>query len=127
MGIKRLTLKEFQTTYPNEDACLDKIFQLRFSNLICPKCENDNKFKRVEGRRSYYCPSCGFQIYPTKDTVFEKTTTPLTDWFLIIFMQCITRNCGCRAMSNYSKVVNSKAYQSCQKMNKKLKVDRHCH
>ena len=90
--MNKLTAKQFMRAYPNDDACLDKIFQLRFSNLVCPKCESDNQFKRVDGRRSYYCPSCGFQVYPTKDTVFEKTTTPLTDWFLIIYMQCTTRN-----------------------------------
>jgi transposase len=92
MGIKRFTIKEFREMYPNEDACLDKIFQLRFSNLICPKCENDKPFTRVKNRRAYQCPCCGFQVYPTKDTVFEKTTTPLTYWFYAIFLQTTTRN-----------------------------------
>ncbi|HLK28958.1 MAG TPA: IS1595 family transposase [Puia sp.] len=90
--MNKLTINQFRTAYPNDDACLDKIFQLRFNNLICPKCESDNKFKRVEGRRSYFCPNCAFQIYPTKDTIFEKSTTSLLDWFLIIYMQCTTRN-----------------------------------
>jgi transposase len=92
MGIKRFTIKEFREAYPNDDACLDKIFQLRYSNLICPKCENDQPFKRVKNRRSYQCPCCGFQVYPTKDTVFEKTTTPLTFWFYAIYLQTTTRN-----------------------------------
>ncbi len=90
--MNKLTINQFRAAYPNDDACLDKIFQLRFNNLVCPKCESDNKFKRVEGRRSYFCPNCAFQLYPTKDTVFEKSTTSLLDWFLIIYMQCTTRN-----------------------------------
>ncbi|HEX4373711.1 MAG TPA: transposase [Puia sp.] len=90
--MNKLTITEFRKAYPNDDACLDKIFQLRFNNLICPECESDNQFKRVEGRRAYFCPNCSYQLYPTKDTVFEKTTTPLIDWFLIIYMQCTTRN-----------------------------------
>jgi transposase len=90
--MNKLTINQFRKAYPNEDACLEKIFQLRFNNLVCPKCESDNKFKRVEGRRSYFCPNCAFQVYPTKDTVFEKSTTSLLDWFLIIYMQCTTRN-----------------------------------
>ena len=92
MGIKRFTLTEFREMYPNEDACLDKIFQLRFKGLICPKCESDNTFTRVKHRRSYQCPNCGFQVYPTKDTIFEKTTTPLTYWFHAIYLQTTTRN-----------------------------------
>lgn len=78
--------------YPNDDACLDKIFKLRFSNLVCPKCENDKPFTRVKNRRSYQCPCCGFQVYPTKDTVFEKCRVPLIHWFYAIFLQTTTRN-----------------------------------
>lgn len=90
--MNKFTIHQFREAYPNDDACLDKIFQLRFENLVCPKCENDKPFQRVKDRRSYYCTCCGHQVYPTKDTVFEKTTTPLLDWFLIIFMQSTTRN-----------------------------------
>jgi len=90
--MNKFTINQFRAMYPNDDACLDKIFKLRFTNLLCPKCENDKPFTRVKGRRSYQCPCCGFQIYPTKDTIFEKTTTPLTQWFYAIFLQTTTRN-----------------------------------
>lgn len=88
----RYTIDQFRADYPDNDACLDKIFQLRFKNLVCPKCENDKPFTKVKDRRSYQCPCCSFQIYPTKDTVFEKSTTPLTYWFYAIFLQTTTRN-----------------------------------
>lgn len=78
--------------YPDDDACLHKLFELRFTNLVCPKCENDKPFVRVKNRRAYQCTCCSFQVYPTKDTVFEKTTTPLTYWFYAIFLQTTTRN-----------------------------------
>ncbi|HTC01131.1 MAG TPA: IS1595 family transposase [Ferruginibacter sp.] len=90
--MNKYTIAQFRKEYPNNDACLDKIFKLRYTNLVCPKCESDKPFNRVEGRRSYFCPSCGFQLYPTKGTIFEKTTTSLLDWFLIIHMQTTTRN-----------------------------------
>ena len=90
--MKRFTITEFRELYPDENACLDKIFKLRFNNIVCPKCESDKQFTRVNNRRSYQCPNCGFQIYPTKDTIFEKTTTPLTYWFYAIFLQTTTRN-----------------------------------
>jgi transposase len=90
--MNKFTIQEFRAAYPNDDACLDKIFQLRYNNLICPKCENDKPFVKVKKRRSYQCPSCSHQIYPTKDTIFEKTTTPLTYWFYAIYLQTTTRN-----------------------------------
>lgn len=88
----KYTITQFRADYPNEDACLDKLFQIRFTNLVCPKCENDKPFTRVKNRRSYQCPCCGFQLYPTQGTVFEKTTTPLTYWFYAIYLQTTTRN-----------------------------------
>jgi transposase len=88
----KYTLTQFKNDYGTEDACLDKIFQLRYNNLVCPKCESDNQFKKVKDRRSYQCPSCSYQIYPTKGTIFEKTTTPLTYWFFAIWLQTTTRN-----------------------------------
>lgn len=89
---KRYTIDEFRKDYPDNDACLHKIFTLRFKNLVCPKCESDKEFTRVKNRRSYQCPNCSFQVYPTKDTIFEKSTTPLTHWFYAIFLQTTTRN-----------------------------------
>ena len=90
--MKRFTIAAFKEMYPNDDACLDKIFKLRYTNLVCPKCENDQPFNKVKNRRSYQCPCCGFQVYPTKDTIFEKTTTPLTYWFFAIFLHSTSKN-----------------------------------
>lgn len=90
--MNKYTINQFRADYPNDDACLHKIFQLRFANLVCPKCDSIKEFTRVKNRRSYQCPYCGFQVYPTKDTPFEKSTTPLTHWFYAIFLQTTTRN-----------------------------------
>lgn len=90
--MNKYTINQFRKDYPDDDACLHKIFQLRFTGLICPKCESDKEFTRVKNRRSYQCPSCGHQIYPTKDTVFEKCRVPLISWFYAIFLQTTTRN-----------------------------------
>jgi len=89
---KRYTIDQFRKDYPDNDACLDKIFKLRFTGLICPKCDSDKPFTKVKDRRSYQCPCCGFQVYPTKGTFFEKTRVPLTHWFYAIYLQTTTRN-----------------------------------
>lgn len=90
--MNKYTINEFRADYPDDDACLHKLFTLRFTGLVCPKCDSDKTFSRVKNRRSYQCPSCSFQIYPTKDTIFEKSTTPLTHWFYAIYLQTTTRN-----------------------------------
>ena len=88
----RYTIEDLRRDYPNDDACLHKLFEIRYSNLICPKCDSDKKFTRVKNRRSYQCPSCGFQLYPTAGTPFHNCKKPLTYWFYAIFLQTTTRN-----------------------------------
>lgn len=90
--MRKFTITQFRAAYADDDACLDKLFKVRYSNLVCPKCESDKPFTKVKNRRSYQCPACSFQIYPTQGTVFEKSTTPLTHWFYAIFLQTTTRN-----------------------------------
>lgn len=89
----RLTIDQFRNRFPNEDSCLDHLFQLRFGNMLnCPKCGLGPSFKRVQGRRAYQCDSCSYQIYPTANTVFDKTTTPLLYWWYSIYLFTTTRN-----------------------------------
>jgi transposase len=89
---KRYTIDQFRKDYPDNDACLHRLFTIRYNNLICPKCDGDKEFTKVKTRMSYQCPSCGFQIYPMAGTVFEKSRTPLTHWFYAIYLQTTTRN-----------------------------------
>lgn len=90
--MNKYTINQFRAAYPDNDACLDKLFTLRYQNLICPKCDGDKEFTRVKNRMSYQCPSCGFQVYPMAGTIFEKSRTPLTHWFYAIYLQTTTRN-----------------------------------
>ncbi len=90
--MNKYSIKQFREDYPDEDTCLHTLFKLRYSNLVCPKCESDKEFKRVKNRRSYQCSCCSYQIYPTEGTVFEKTRIPLMYWFYAIFLQTTTRN-----------------------------------
>lgn len=88
----RYTITQFRKDYPDNDACLHKLFTLRYKNLVCPKCDSDKEFTRVKARMSYQCPCCGFQLYPMAGTVFQKSRRPLTHWFYLIFLQTTTRN-----------------------------------
>ena len=117
--MNKYSIKEFRTDYPNDDACLDKIFRLRYTNLVCPKCEGIKPFTKVKHRRAYQCPDCSFQIYPTQGTIFEKTTTPLTYWFQAIYLQTTTRN-GVAAKELERQL--SICYKTALRMNHQIKL-----
>ena len=91
----KYTINEFRRDYPNDDVCLDMIFNLRYSKIpCCPQCSQETTFKRIPGRRCYQCSDkdCQYQLYPTVGTVFEKTRTSLVDWFYVIYLMTSTRN-----------------------------------
>ncbi len=91
--MNRFTISQFRNQFPTEDACLDYLFKQKFGELTgCPDCAVESKFSRVKSRRSYQCPICSYQIYPTAGTIFHKSTTPLTYWFYAIYLFTATRN-----------------------------------
>jgi transposase-like protein len=88
------TIKQFKHDFPNDNVCLDYIFNKRYGNkkdLVCPKCKKQG-FHKVSNRKSYACAWCGYQISPTADTIFHKSSTKLTDWFYAIFVASQSRN-----------------------------------
>jgi AcrR family transcriptional regulator/transposase-like protein len=70
---------------PDDDACLEWLWRTRFAadgrRAVCPQCERPTRFYRLRGRRAYSCELCGRQLYPTADTPFSGTSTPLSVWF----------------------------------------------
>ena len=57
----------------------------------CVGCGREAAFYRVKLRRSYACEHCGVQVYPTAGTPFDRTRTPLRDWFFVMFQFCSSR------------------------------------
>lgn len=89
----RYTIKDFHKQYPDDDACLEAVFQDRFGHVkFCPKCGAETKFYRVKKRQCYACMHCGYQLHPLADTIFRKTTTPLKDWFYAIYLFSVAKN-----------------------------------
>ena len=90
---KAPTLRTFQSRFPTEEVCLDHLFQVRYgTDFTCPGCARPAKFSRVKSRRSYQCQWCAYQVYPTAGTPFDRTRTPLRDWFYVMFLFTTTRN-----------------------------------
>lgn len=83
----RYTITEFNKQFPDDDACLDALFEMRYGDIKdCPKCGVVNtKFYRVTGRKCYACMHCGYQLHPLAQTIFHKSSTPLKNWFYVMF------------------------------------------
>jgi transposase-like protein len=93
MKTKSPTLRQFLDQFPTEEICLDHLMRIRFGiQHECGSCGREAKFYRVKARRSYACEWCGYQVFPTSGTPFDRTRTPLRDWFYVMFMFCTTRN-----------------------------------
>ena len=95
-----LTVVEFWREYPDDAACLDKLWRERYApdghHAHCPVCDRERKFHRIKTRASYACDSCGKHLHPMKGTIFERSTTSLQLWFYAMFLMASTR-CGISA------------------------------
>ncbi|UNU44028.1 IS1595 family transposase [Sphingopyxis sp. YF1] len=90
---KAPTLRQFMDRFPTEDSCLDHLMRVRFGDRHdCGGCGKSAHFYRVAKRRSYACEYCGHQVYPTAGTPFDRTRTPLRDWFFVMFLFCTSRH-----------------------------------
>lgn len=89
----KYSLGKFLKLYPNNEACLEKIKQLRWPHgIICPECEKVTKFYKITGQTAYACEFGGTRVYPLAGTIFHKSTTTLQYWFYAIYLMTQTRN-----------------------------------
>lgn len=92
-GAKSTTFFEFHKQYPDDNACLEQVFENRFHDMKkCPKCGKKTNFYKVSKRKCYACQYCGFQLHPLADTIFHKSSTSLKNWFFAIYLFSISKN-----------------------------------
>ncbi len=89
----RLTVGEFFARFPDEDACLNHIMEVRYGvRHVCAACGVEGTFHKLASRRAFSCAHCGHHVYPTAKTVFQDTRTPLQIWFYAIYLFVTTRH-----------------------------------
>lgn len=93
MSKKPQTIAQFFKQFPDDESCLNHLFEIRFGQgFECPSCERPSKWFRIKAERAYSCQWCGHHLHPTVGTPFEQTRTPLQMWFYAIFLFTTTRN-----------------------------------
>ena len=87
------TIQDFMQQFPDDDACLYYLMQLRHGDKIdCPKCGKHGKFHRIKRHPAFECAWCGFEIYPMVDTIFHRSHVPLQKWFYALYLFTTTRH-----------------------------------
>jgi predicted DNA-binding transcriptional regulator YafY/transposase-like protein len=76
----------FQSTFANEDVCLEWLKNQIFPQGInCPVCNKTTKHHKISKRHCYACDVCRHQVYPASGTIFHKSSVPLKTWFEVIW------------------------------------------
>ena len=117
----RYAIKQMHDQFPDDKACLQFLFDKRFGNIkTCPKCGTVGaKFYRVKSKPSFVCKECKYQVFPLVGTIFEKSTTPLTDWFHAIYLFSVSKN-GVSAKELERQVEVS--YKTAHRMYKQIRL-----
>ncbi len=82
-----MTMVEFKKYFGNEEKCREYLFRARWpEGFVCPKCGFRATPFEISSRGKLQCRRCKGQTSLTSGTIMEKTRTPLTKWFLAIFL-----------------------------------------
>jgi transposase-like protein len=118
------SLMEFMCEYPDDAACLDRLWRDRYApdghRACCPRCERERKFHRTRTRASYTCDTCGLHVHPMKGTIFEKSTTSLHQWFYAMYLMAST---GCGISAKQLERELGVTYKTAHRMMKKVRME----
>jgi transposase len=93
MTSKPLTTRQFFAQFPDDEACLTHLFNVRFGQgFECPSCARPSNWYRIKAERAYSCQWCGYHLHPTVGTPYEQTRTPLQLWFYATHLFTTTRH-----------------------------------
>lgn len=75
---------------------------------------------------AYSCGICRTQVYPLKDTIFEKSTTPLRIWFYVMWIMSSKTRSGvsARQIMRETGVTYKCAFRMCHQIRKLMADDR---
>jgi ligand-binding sensor domain-containing protein len=83
---KRVTFEEFREIYPDDEACLSLIWELKSTyGFECPNCHHD-EFYELSGHNFRRCKKCGYRESITVNTIFYRLKFPIVKAFYILYL-----------------------------------------
>lgn len=94
--VQQLTASQFDTMFPNEDACKTYLVKRRWPNGVkCPRCGNDDLYDASSYMDFHWqCRECntdGYRFSVIAGTIYENTNKPLRDWFKVIHLMLTSK------------------------------------
>jgi hypothetical protein len=87
-----LSMAEFNRRYGTEDQCHAALVGMRWPDgFACPRCAGA-KHSYCEPKRLFQCSACRLQTSARAGTIFHKSRTPLTKWFLAMHLMTGAKN-----------------------------------
>ncbi len=86
-----LTLFEFQQRFPDDEACMEYLSQLKWGKgYVCSRCGNT---KYCKGKKKYerQCTRCRYIESPTSGTLFHKIKFSIQKAFYIVYYVSTTK------------------------------------
>jgi hypothetical protein len=88
--IHQMTIKQFEASFPNEDACDAYLVAHRWPNGVrCPRCGGERVYPLKTMKFKWECPDCspkGYRFSDIAGTIFENTNVNLREWFRVIHL-----------------------------------------
>lgn len=89
---KGLSMAEFNRRYGTEELCHAALVKMRWPDgFRCPQCGCAKNSISV-ARRIFKCSACSKQTSAKAGTIFHKSKTPLTKWFLAMHLMASAKN-----------------------------------
>ncbi len=83
---KEVNFEEFNKIYPNKEACLKFLAELKWANgYECKKCKH-KKHCRGKSMHSRRCTRCRYDESATAYTIFHRLKFPITKAFYMVFL-----------------------------------------
>jgi len=114
---KSMSFDEFCELFATEEACREKLFQMRWpEGFECPKC-GGKTCGYHEKKKIYQCKTCRHQASMTAGTVMEHTRLPIKIWFWAIFIMATDkRGSSATYLSTVLKIRYKSAWLLLQKL-----------
>jgi len=120
MKRERCGINSLRKQFPTDDACLEFLFDAGHTR----QCSCGGTYKRIKGRKQFYCSKCLYQIAPTAGTIFHKSDTPLTLWFhAILVFSNAKSGISAKEMERQLEVTYKTAWRILNRIRKALPQD----